>query len=161
MRTLLHPLVLVVALSGAGMPAVTGAQTPLPAVPPKQSVQWLDRLVVDPRLVARDGMQSVTAAVRLRQRAAMPMKIDLELVGGTPVRGNPAMQRVECVWTYRSIYLSQRAILESVPIYTGSLGSGSGSGAGAPSATVPTTITIVARYGSERLSTSFTVNCPQ
>lgn len=157
MRTLLHPLVLVVALSGAGMPAVTGAQTPLPAVPPKQSVQWLDRLVVDPRLVARDGMQSVTAAVRLRQRAAMPMKIDLELVGGTPVRGNAAMQRVECVWTYRSIYLSQRTILESVPIYTGSLRSG----ADAPSATVPKTITIVARYGAERLSASFTVNCPR
>ena len=68
MRTVLHPLVLVIALSGAGTPAVTGAQTPRPAVPPKQSVRWL---------VARDGMQSVTAAVRLTQRAAMPMEIGI------------------------------------------------------------------------------------
>lgn len=157
MRTVLHPLVLVIALSGAGTPAVTGAQNPRPAVSPKQSVRWLDRLVVDPSLVARDGMQSITAAVKLTQRAATSMEVGLELVGGAPVRGNPAMQRVECVWTYRSIYLAERRILESFPIYTGSLRSR----AGTPSATVPKTITIVARYGSERLSTSFTVNCPQ
>ena len=155
MRAIIRLLSLAAALGGASVSAAAEAE--VPPAPAKPGVRWLDSLVVDPRLVARDGMQSVTAAVRLRQRAAMPMRIGLELVGGTPVRGNPAMQRVECVWTYRSMYLSQRGILESVPIYTGSLQSG----AGTPSATVPKTITIVARYGAERLSTSFTVNCPR
>jgi len=155
MRAIVRLLSLVAVLGGTGASAAAPTQTPQPV--PAPGVRWLKAVIVDPRLVARDGMQSVTAAVRLTQRAAMPMEVGIELAGSTPVRGNPSMQRVACVWTYRSIYLSQRAILESLPIYTGSLRSP----AGTPPATVPKTITLTARYRSERVSTSFTVNCPQ
>jgi hypothetical protein len=141
MRPLVHLLSLVAALGSSDIPAATDAQTPL----------------VDPQLIARDGMQSITAAVKLTQRAATPMEIRLELSGGTPERDNPHMQRVECVWTYRSIYLAQRAIRETFPIYTGTLQPR----AGTPRATVAKTITLVARYGSERVSATFAVNCPQ
>jgi hypothetical protein len=151
MRSLVHLLSLVVVLGSAGIPAATQAQTPEPGT------RWLDSLQVDPQLIARDGMQSITAAVKLTQRAAMPMKVDLELSGATLMPDNPHMQRVECVWTYRSIYLSQRAKRETFPIYTGTLQSRDGK----PHATVPKTITLVARYGSERVSATFTVNCPQ
>ena len=154
MRSLVHLLSLVAVLGSAGIPAAT-AQTPLQT--PEPSMRWLDSLQVDPQLIARDGMQSITAAVKLTQRAAMPMKVDLELSGATPVPDNPHMQRVECVWTYRSIYLAQRAKRETFPIYTGTLQPH----AGTPRATVPKTITLVARYGSERVSATFTVNCPQ
>lgn len=140
--------------AGVGLPAV--AHSPPTAPASQQGVRWLQAMVVDPQQVARDGMQSVTAAVRLTQRAAMPMQINIELAGSTPVQGNPAMQRVACVWTYRSIYLSQRKTVESFPIYTGDLKPRDG----ASPATVPKTITITARLGSERVSTSFTVNCP-
>ena len=151
MRANVRLLSLVAVLGGAG------ASVAAPLSAPAPGVRWIQAVMVDPRLVARDGMQSVTAAVRLTQRAAMPMEIGIELAGGTPVRGNPAMQRVECVWTYRKVYLSQRAILESFPIYTGGLQPR----AGTPLATVPKTITGTARHGSERVSTSFTVNCPR
>lgn len=172
MRAIVRLLSLVAVLGGTGVCLAAPAQspqttqtpqstqdvpTPQSTPTPEQGVRWLRAVVVDPRLVARDGMQSVTAAVQLMQRATMPMQIDIELIGGTPDSGNPAMQRVACVWTYRSIYLSQRAILESFPIYTGGLQPR----AGVPSAMVPKTITITARHGSERVSTSFTVNCPQ
>jgi hypothetical protein len=151
MRPLVHLLSIIAVLGSAGIPAATQAQAPEP------SMRWLDSLQVDPHLIARDGMQSISAALKLTQRAAMPMKVDLELSGATPVPENPRMQRVECVWTYRSIYLSQRAKRETFPIYTGTLQPR----AGTPGATVPKTITLVARYGSERVSTTFTVNCPQ
>lgn len=151
MRSLVHLLSLVAVLGSAGIPAAAQAQTPEP------SIRWLDSLQVDSHLIARDGMQSITAALKLTQRAAVPMKVDLELSGATLVPDNPHMQRVECVWTYRSIYLSQRAKRETFPIYTGTLQPR----AGTPRATVPKTITVVARYGSERVSTTFTVNCPQ
>jgi hypothetical protein len=151
MRSLVHLLSLVAVLGSAGIPTAAQSQTPEP------STRWLDSLQVDPHLIARDGMQSVTAALKLTQRAAVPMKVDLELSGATLVPDNPHMQRVECVWTYRSIYLSQRAKRETFPIYTGTLQPR----VGTPRATVPKTITVVARYGSERVSTTFTVNCPQ
>jgi len=157
MRPLVRLLSLVALLGGAGASVAAPAQAPQSAQTPQQGVRWLQAMIVDPRLVARDGMQSVTAAVRLTRRATMPLEIDIELAGGTPVRNNSAMQRVECVWTYRKVYLSQRAILESFPIYTGGLQSR----AGTPPATVPKTIIITARHGSETVSTSFTVNCPQ
>jgi len=157
MRSLVHLLSLVAVLGGAGIPAATRAQAQASPQTPEPSVRWLDSLQVDPQLIARDGMQSITAAVKLTQRAATPMEIGLELSGGTPVRDNPNMQRVECVWTYRSIYLAQRAIRETFPIYTGTLQPH----AGTPRATVPKSITLVARYGSERVSATFTVNCPQ
>lgn len=157
MTRVVQLLFLAAVLAGPGMPLTAQAQTPLPAPTPKPGIRWLDTLLVDPRSIARDGMQSVTAAVKLTQRAATRMEIGLELVGGTPVRGNPGMQRVECVWTYRTIYLAPRAIRESFPIYTGTLQPR----AGTPPATVPKTITIVARHGSERVSASFTVNCPR
>lgn len=153
MRPLVHLLSLVAALGSAGIPAAARAQ----AQTPEPSMRWLDSLQVDPQLIARDGMQSISAALKLTQRAAMPMKVDLELSGATLVPDNPRMQRVECVWTYRSIYLSQRATRETFPIYTGTLQPR----AGTPRATVPKTITVVARYGSERVSATFTVNCPQ
>jgi len=157
MRSLVHLLSLVAVLGSAGIPAATRAQAQTPPQTPEPSMRWLDSLQVDPQLIARDGMQSITAAVKLTQRAAMPMKVDLELSGATLVPDNPRMQRVECVWTYRSIYLSQRAKRETFPIYTGTLQPR----AGTPRATVPKTITLVARYGSERVSTTFTVSCPQ
>jgi hypothetical protein len=153
MRSLVHLLSLVVVLGSAGIPAATQAQGQTPG----PSMRWLESLQVDPHLIARDGMQSITAALKLAQRAAVPMKVDLELSGATPVPENPHMQRVECAWTYRSIYLSQRAKRETFPIYTGTLQPR----AGTPGATVPKTITLVARYGSERVSATFTVNCPQ
>jgi hypothetical protein len=149
MRSLVHLLSLVAVLGSAGIPAAAQA--------PEPSIRWLDSLQVDPYLIARDGMQSVTAALKLTQRAAMPIKVDLELSGTKPVPDNPHMQRVECVWTYRSIYLSQRAKRETFPIYTDTLQPR----AGTPRAMVPKTITLVARYGAERVSTTFTVNCPQ
>jgi hypothetical protein len=147
MRSLVHLLSLVAVLGSAGIPAAAQVQTPAP------STRWLESLQVDPHLIARDGMQSITAALKLTQRAAVPMKVDLELSGATPV----PMQRVECAWTYRSIYLSQRAKRETFPIYTGTLQPR----AGTPGATVPKTITLVARYGSERVAATFTVNCPK
>jgi hypothetical protein len=157
MKPFVHLLPLVAVLVVAGIPLATQAQTPLPAPAPGLSMRWLASLLVDPRLIARDGLQSVTAAVKLTQRAASTMEVRLELAGGTPMRGNPGMQRVECVWTYRSIYLAQGARSESFPIYTSTLQPR----AGTPPATVPKTITIAARYGSERVSATFTVNCPQ
>ena len=157
MRSLVHLLSLVAVLGSAGIPAATRAQAQTPPQTPEPSMRWLDSLQVDPQLIARDGMQSITAAVKLTQRAAMPMKVDLELSGATLVPDNPRMQRVECVWTYRSIYLAQRAKRETFPIYTGKLQPHTGT----PRAMVPKTITLVARYGSERVSTTFTVNCPQ
>lgn len=153
----IRSLLLLAVLSGPAIPLAAPAQTPLQAPAPKPGPQWLESLLVDPRSIARDGMQSITAAVKLRQRTATRMEIGLELAGGAPVSGNPGMQRVECVWTYRSIYLAPRAIRESFPIYTGTMHPR----AGTRSATVPKTITIVARYGSERVSASFTVNCPR
>ena len=157
MRSLVHLLSLVAVLGSAGIPAATRAQAQTPPQTPEPSMRWLDSLQVDPQLIARDGMQSITAAVKLTQRAAMPMKVDLELSGATRMPDNPHMQRVECVWTYRSIYLAQRAKRETFPIYTGKLQPHTGT----PRAMVPKTITLVARYGSERVSTTFTVNCPQ
>jgi hypothetical protein len=157
MRPLVHLLSIIAVLGSAGIPPGTRAQAETAPQTPEPSTRWLDSLQVDPQLIARDGMQSISAAVKLTQRAAMPMKVDLELSGATPVPDNPRMQRVECVWTYRSIYLSQRAKRETFPIYTGTLQPG----AVTPRAMVPKTITLVAHYGSERVSTTFTVNCPQ
>ena len=93
MRPLVHLLSIVAVLGSSGIPAATQAQTPEP------SVRWLDSLQVDPHLIARDGMQSISAALKLTQRAAMHTKVDLELSGATLVPGNPRMQRAECVST--------------------------------------------------------------
>lgn len=157
MRALLHLLSVAVVLLCAGIPAATQAQTPLPKVAPRPTMRWLDSLTVDPTPVAQDGLQSVTATLKLIRPAASTMKVDLELAGGTPARGNPGMQRVKCAWTFWSIHMEPRTSRESFPIYTGSLQPRAGS----PPTMVPTVITIAARYGSERASATFTVNCPQ
>ena len=157
MRVVVRLLTVAAVLCVAGIPPATAAQPSQSAPAPQSGTRWLDLLRVDPSLIARDGMQSITAEVKLTQRAVGRMEIGLELVGGAPVRDNPRMQRVACVWTYRSIYLAPRARRESFPIYTGALHSRAATQAGM----VPKTITIVARYGSERVSASFKVNCPQ
>ncbi len=91
MRTVLHPLVLVIALSGAGTPAVTGAQNPRPAVSPKQSVRWLDRLVVDlveaVVLQGQEGRTFDALVTDVDDRGARIQLCDLAVVARVNARG--------------------------------------------------------------------------
>jgi hypothetical protein len=156
MRMLVRLLSVAVVLVGANIATAIQAQTPLPNVAPKlPSLRWLDTLTVDPTPVVRNNLNAVTATLKLKRSPASTLEVRLELVGGSTRRGG--MQGVECVWTSSSIHMEPGTDHESFPIYTGSRQISIGT----PSTRVPKVITIAARYGSERVSTSFTVNCPQ
>lgn len=160
MRMLVRLLSLAVVLPGTGMPEAIQAQTPLPRVAPKLpglAIRWLDALTVDPTPVVQNNLKAVTATLKLIRSPVSTLEVRLELVGGGPVSGHPDSQRVECVWTSRSIHMEPGSDHESFPIYTGSRQVR----VGTPPTMVPKVITIAAHYGSESVSSTFTVNCPQ
>jgi hypothetical protein len=145
---------LIIMLLVSRIPDLAQAQTPLPKLPPKLTIRWLDSLTVDPTPVRRGDLKSVTATLALMRPAATSMEIILELSGGHSVRG---MQHSSCVWTYYRVYVNPGDISKSFPIFTGSYQIR----AGTPETLVPKNFTFTARYGSESVSASFTVNCPQ
>jgi len=151
----------VVALLGATNPQGVLAQTPLPKpaalpkIPPKLTMRWLDTLTVDPTMRTENHEKTYYATVKLLRPAISTMAVDLELVGGQPVPGNSL--RVECVFVQRLVTVEPGENQENFRIRAGSLQPR----VGAPPTMVQKTIAIAARYGSERVSTTFTVDCPQ
>lgn len=163
MTTHFRLLPMVIAMLGASIPAVIEAQTPLPKpavlpkIPPKLTMRWLDTLTVDPTLRTEDHQKIYYATIKLLRPATSTMTVDLELVGGHPISGHPDSLLVECVWIQRATYVDPSQDHESFRIHAGSLQPR----VGTPPTMVQKTIAIAARYGSERVSTTFTVDCPQ
>lgn len=156
MRMLVRLLSVTVVLLGAAIPQIIHGQTPLPNVRPKLTIRWLNTLSVDPTPISRDSQKIYLATVRLLRPTGSRLKVDLELVGGHPIPRIPDSLHVECVWIHRSTYVQPGEDHVSFDIHGESLIPRVGS-----QTMVPKAITIAALYGSERMSTTFTVNCSQ
>lgn len=112
---------------------------------------------MDPTPVTHGAGIAVTATLKLIRPAVNRIEVILGLPGTTPLRGNPSMQRVNCVRTSRSVNVKSGSERKNFPIFTGSRQIRVGE---TPTA-VQMVFTITARYVSERVSTTFTANGPQ
>lgn len=158
MTTLVRILPMIIAMLGAGIPALIEAQTPLPkppalpTSPPKLTIRWLKTLTVNPT-TAVAGV-NITATVTLKRPAVSRIVIDLALSDATAAEGDWLYG--DCVSMPKRIYVDPNTDRNSFTIHTLT-----------PAARRPSTqagssktFTITASYnnGSERVSTTFTVD---
>lgn len=129
----------VLAVVGLGIPAVIQAQTPQPKLTPQLTLTWLKSMTVNPPSVSAGG--DATGTVVLLRPAIEDMNIGVSIQGGTPIEGG--------FWGLGGILVdggvtvpagSDRGTFWIKTSRTGGL----------------RTITIVARYGKESKSASFT-----
>jgi hypothetical protein len=125
---------------------VSLAQTPLPKTQPNLTLKWLSKLTVSPASVTAGT--SITGTVVLLRPAIENLVVGLSLSSSRPIEGN--------------ILAADGAVSPgSVTVPKGSDRATFTIGTSNPSGwTGSKTFTLGAAYGSERLSTSFTVTKP-
>lgn len=127
----------------ACLPAVTAAQTPVPNTPPKITMKWLASLAFSP--TTAPAGQEFVGTVTLLRPAISNLVVGLNLQGATPVEGG--------------IYVADGAIMSSQVTVPARSSSATFKITTSPpaSTTGPKPFTVVAAYGAERLSASFTI----
>jgi hypothetical protein len=140
----------VIVLLGAGIPVSIEAQTPIPKTTQKLAIRWLKTLTVSPTTV--QAGTNITAAVTLMRPAVSRLRVDLELVGATV---SEVVQYRDCLQVGKQVYVEPDTSRNSFTILTGVTTVGTTS----PS-TTSRTYTLIGRYGSERISATFTVTRP-
>ena len=127
----------------ASLPAATVAQTPLPNATPRIELKWLASLSFNP--AAAPAGQAIIGTVTLLRPALKDLTVALNMPGATP--DESGIYILDGVIIPARMTVPARSSSATFPVTTTQ----------PAGAIAPRSFTVVAAYGSERVSASFTI----